>query len=77
MKEWDSGHSDEGGEVQADRSRISEEIEDLRTTILRLAKDRERLPQPLFWSLFNSRLKDIKRNKELSRLVAEVLNGGE
>ena len=46
-------------EDAVERSRVAEEVEDLRSTILRLAKDRERLPQPLFWSLFNSRLKDI------------------
>lgn len=64
-------------EDAAERSRVADEIEDLRATILRLAKDRERLPQPLFWSLFNSRLKDIKRSKELSRLLNDVLNGSE
>jgi hypothetical protein len=69
--------TDEGIEVEVERSRLAEEIDDLRTTILRLAKDRDRLPQPLFWSLFNSRLKEIKRNKELSRLVSEVFNGTE
>jgi TATA-binding protein-associated factor Taf7 len=56
-----------------DRSRVADEIDDLKTTILRLAKDRERLPQPLFWSLFNSRLKDIKRSKEIARMLDEVL----
>ncbi len=64
-------------EGELERSRIAEEIDDLRTTILRLAKDRERLPQPLFWSLFNSRLKNIKRDKELSRLLEGVFNGGD
>jgi hypothetical protein len=76
MKAKDDTH-DESAEVEIERSRIAEEIDDLRTTILRLAKDRDRLPQPLFWSLFNSRLKDIKRNKELSRLLNEVFNGSE
>ena len=76
MKPTDDS-TDEGIEVEVERSRLAEEIDDLKTTILRLAKDRDRLPQPLFWSLFNSRLKDIKRNKELSRLVNEVFNGSE
>jgi len=65
--------SDDLDENTADRSRVADEIDDLKTTILRLAKDRERLPQPLFWSLFNSRLKDIKRSKELARMLDEVL----
>ncbi len=57
----------------SEKSTVAREIEDLQQTILRLAKDRERLPQPLFWSLFNSRLRDIKKNKELARLLRETL----
>ena len=59
-----------------ERSAIAENISDLKDTILRLARDRERLPQPLFWSLFNSRLKDIKKTKEQERLLRESLGIG-
>ena len=62
--------------ICVERSPVAEEIDDLKTTILRLAKDRERLPQPLFWSLFNSRLKDIKKHKELARLMKATLGEG-
>ena len=62
-------------DLKVERSALAEDINDLRSTILRLARDRERLPQPLFWSLFNSRLKSIKREKELSRLLQETLGG--
>jgi hypothetical protein len=55
------------------KSAIATEIENLQEKVLRFARERERLPQPLFWSLFNSRIKDIKRNKELSRLLKDVL----
>lgn len=51
-----------------ERSAIANELSALQETVLRLARERERLPQPLFWSLFNSRLKDIKRHKEEQRL---------
>ena len=61
---------------EVERSGVAREIDDLKSTILRLSKDRERLPQPLFWSLFNSRLRDIKRHKELERLMRETLGGG-
>jgi hypothetical protein len=67
--------SEVSSEDRVERSHIADEIDDLRSTILRLANDRERLPQPLFWSLFNSRLKDIKRTKELSRLLKDAFNG--
>lgn len=59
--------------ASVEKSSIAQEIEDLQHTILRLARDRERLPQPLFWSLFNSRLRDIKKNKELDRVLRETL----
>lgn len=57
----------------AERSQTAKEIADLQDKILKLANSRERLPQPLFWSLFNSRIRDIKKNKELDRLLSDVL----
>lgn len=68
------GQSDEKVPVaNVEKSAIAREIEDLEDTILRLARDRERLPQPLFWSLFNARLRDIKKHKELDRVLRETL----
>jgi hypothetical protein len=58
---------------QVERSQTAKEIADLQERILRLARDRERLPQPLFWSLFNSRIQEIRRDKELKRLLSDVL----
>jgi hypothetical protein len=55
------------------RSATAKEIADLQDRILKLAHNRERLPQPLFWSLFNSRIHEIKKNKELERLLNDVL----
>lgn len=62
-----------GPNLQVERSQTALEIADLQERILKLANSRERLPQPLFWSLFNSRIKDIKKNKELARLLNDVL----
>jgi hypothetical protein len=64
---------DEGGNERAERSHTAKEIADLQDRILRLASNRERLPQPLFWSLFHSRISEIKKNKELARLLNDVL----
>lgn len=64
----------EDDDTQAsERSVIAKEVSSLQDTVLRLARDRERLPQPLFWSLFNSRLKDIKRQKEEARALKAAL----
>jgi hypothetical protein len=59
------------------RSAVAREVEELQKTVLRFARDRERLPQPLFWSLFNSRLRDIKKHKDLARLLKETLGESE
>lgn len=61
------------GEVQ--RSALAEELQDLKSTILRVASERERLPQPLFWSLFRSRIDAIRKAKEVERVIAEELGG--
>lgn len=64
---------EEWGSVVAEKTQTAKEIANLHERILRLAHERERLPQPLFWSLFNSRINDIKKQKELSRLLDDVL----
>ncbi|MEY4701671.1 MAG: hypothetical protein RL326_1858 [Pseudomonadota bacterium] len=64
-------------DLAPERSAIAREVEDLQKTVLRLARDRERLPQPLFWSLFNTRLRDIKKHKDLARLLKETLGESE
>ena len=58
-------------------SEIARDLSNLKDTILRVASERERLPQPLFWSLFRSRLQGIKQAKEVERVLQEVLGGSE
>lgn len=54
-------------------SSISSEVAELKETILRFAKERDRLPQPLFWSLFNSRISEIKKTKSQCRELKDLL----
>lgn len=54
-------------------STFAREVERLKAASLKAARERERLPQPLFWSLFHSKLKDLKREKELKRLLDDLL----
>lgn len=58
---------------KVERTQTANEIAALHEKLMRLARERERLPQPLFWSLFNSRIQEIKKNKELQRMLSEVL----
>lgn len=54
-------------------SKVAQEIERLRSATVRAASDRERLPQPLFWSLFQNELKELKKKKEIRRALQEIL----
>ena len=56
------------------QSYVAGQVQDLKDTVLRLAAERERLPQPLFWSLFNTRLLAIRKEKALKRVVDESFN---
>lgn len=56
-----------------DRSVVATNIDNLKATVKRLSEEREVLPQPLFWSLFHSRLASIKKQKEIERVVGEAL----
>ena len=49
------------------KSEISEQLERLRGVTLQAISVRERLPQPLFWSLFHAELEDIKKKREKKR----------
>lgn len=55
------------------RSELAQQIDELTQTVDKLLSERERLPQPLFWSLFNAKLTDLKKTKELKRIVQENL----
>jgi len=55
-----------------ERSAVAQDIDKLQATVRRLATEREVLPQPLFWSLFHTRLSSIRKQKEISRVVGKV-----
>lgn len=57
----------------ATRSDIADELSELKKTILRFSQERDRLPQPLFWSLFHSRIAEIKKIKNRCRELEELL----
>ncbi len=58
------------------KSGVSKEIERLLSTSAALSRTRERLPQPLFWSLFHSQIRDIKKKKRLDRLLQDIFGDG-
>jgi hypothetical protein len=60
--------------IPVPQSYVAGQVQVLKDTVLRLAAERERLPQPLFWSLFNTRLSAIRKEKALKRAVDESFN---
>jgi hypothetical protein len=64
---------DEDDRQPKERSAVAANIDNLQATVRRLAEEREVLPQPLFWSLFHTRLASIKKQKEIARVVSEAL----
>lgn len=56
------------------KSELAQELERLKSSVDKLTQERERLPQPLFWSLFNSQIKEYKERKESMRRVDELLS---
>jgi len=56
-------------------SQLAEDLNELKRTVVRLCEERERLPQPMFWSLLRSRLTNIRKAKALQRILDEKLGG--
>lgn len=56
-------------------SDIAREIQQLKDATINAASKRGRLPQPLFWSLFHSRIAELKREKAARRVFDELLGG--
>ena len=56
-----------------ERSSIATELERLKTSTIEAAAKRERLPQPLFWSLFHSVISEVREKKRAQRVVDELL----
>ena len=55
-------------------STIACDLARLKAAIFKSIKARERLPQPLFWSLFFSQISELKQRKEAQRLVDELFS---
>ena len=71
-----------GGEVSAEEfvefdqnpgpSQVALRLRTLKSSVLRAAETRRRLPQPLFWSLFHVELCEIKKRKARERVLQQI-----
>jgi hypothetical protein len=67
-----AGEEDESAELVPTKSKLSEEIDRLKRASIDALSSRERIPQPLFWSLFHSELAGLKKRKHLERFIEQV-----
>jgi len=57
------------------RSALAEELQAFKQSIFETVEKRDRLPQPMFWAVFGSRLEEVKKAKALKRALDEKLGG--
>lgn len=65
---------DEPGEASAP-SAIAREVKRIKDETILALERRERLPQPLFWSLFGHAIGRVKQKKRAAREARELLEG--
>lgn len=74
MKEKPPPKSD-APEPESAEIQLAGKLSSLKSSTLRAISRRERLPQPLFWSLFHTEVNAIKeRRKEKRRALAALFN---
>jgi len=71
----DDDFTSEDQEEPKGRSEVALEIERLKRASFKTAATREKIPQPLFWSLFGHALRSIRGRKERERAMRELLYG--
>ena len=62
----------DAGTPKFPKSPIAQEIERLKVATESAAAKREHLPQPLFWSLFGSQIKELRAAKKRDRELREI-----
>lgn len=58
---------------ETNKSKLSQELSNLQHSVLKAVASRDCLPQPLFWSLFNSKIKELRERKESLRKIDQLL----
>ena len=61
--------------TQREETVIARRLARLKAATESAAAKRERLPQPLFWSLFRSQIEELRKDKERARMLREALEG--
>ena len=71
--------SDQNDSSRPGKTPLALELEQVRDATLRAAAKRDHLPQPLFWSLFHARIRELKQEKSTERAIkqafAQILDG--
>ena len=73
----DSHKYSECGDEAHEASELALRLMRLKQATMRVVGDRERLPQPLFWSLFHTEISEIRRRRLAERLARMAYLRGE
>lgn len=57
------------------RTKLARKVGRLKESSFRLASQREKLPVPLFWSVFHLEIDSIKKEKHRSRMIRKIVDG--
>lgn len=60
---------EESDGTNSEKSALASEISRLKAVTFEAVAKRERVPQPMFWSLFHSKIKDLQAKKRARRLL--------
>ena len=58
-------------------SDVAQTLAKLKEAGMKAAREREHLPQPLFWSLFHSQIAEVRRKKDMKRALDKLLGDSE
>ena len=70
----DPGAGDEFSMAQPP-SAVALKLKRLKSATFKAAQNRERLPHPLFWSLFLTEVSELKKKKDEKRLIDRLVLG--
>ena len=66
--------SDETSDFEVEGpSKIARRLDDLKRATFKAIGARERLPQPLFWSLFSSEIEVLREERRVQRQLRKIL----
>lgn len=62
-------------DIPCQGSEVAYHLQHLKAAVWKTIKKREKLPQPLFWSLFHVEVRELKQRRQKERLLKKIFQG--